>query len=61
MATLKTALTLLHKPNLGEEAQPVDFEAGAQLEVLKEWREHYLCKDDEGRVFNVPKQALDAG
>ena len=58
MATLKQATTLKHQPNLGEEVAEVTFAAGDELTVLKRWDEHFLCKNDAGQLFNVPKDAL---
>ena len=59
MATLKQAVTLKHRANLGEEPDEIAFEAGQELTVLKEWAEHVLCKHDDGRLFNVPKDHLE--
>ena len=59
MATMKREITLEHRPNTGEALQQVHFAAGAKVDVLAEWTEHYLCKDAQGRLFNVPREALD--
>ncbi len=60
MASFKQDVTLRHQANLGEDVQDVRFEAGATVEVLQEWEKHWLVKDGEGRVFNVPKDAIEA-
>lgn len=59
MATLKHAITLKHQSNLGEDVEDVTFEPGTEVEVLQEWERHWLVKDDEGRLFNVPKDAIE--
>ena len=59
MATIKQDVTLLHRPNLGEEATPVDFKAGDEVEIIQEWAEHYLCKNPEGQLFNIEKRYVD--
>ena len=60
MAKIKQAVTLKHQPNLGEEVAEVSFEEGTELTVLKEWEDRSLCKDDDGKLFNVPKEFLEA-
>lgn len=57
-ATFTQAVTLLHRSNLGEEPEPVDFQQGEKVTVLKEWADHLLCKSQAGQIFNVPKQYL---
>jgi hypothetical protein len=57
-ATFTQALTLQHRANLGEEAEEVSFQEGEKVTVLKEWNDRYLCKNEGGRLFNIPKQYL---
>ena len=52
-------MTLKHRGNLGLDVEEVTFEAGTELAILQEWKDHYLCQDDEGRVFNGPKERID--
>ena len=62
MPRIKQAATLLHRPNLGEEATGVHFEVGDALEILEEWESHYLCRrsdDPDGRLFNIRKDLVD--
>jgi hypothetical protein len=58
MATLSQTITLAHQANLGEDVAEVEFSEGTEVTLLKEWEHHYLVKDAEGRLFNVPKDAL---
>ena len=60
MASIKHPITLKHRANLGEEAEDVEFQEGEEVTVLKEWEESILCKNDDGKLFNIPKDALDA-
>jgi hypothetical protein len=60
-ATLTQAVTLAHRANLGEEPEPVEFKAGEKVTVLKEWDDRYLCKNEGGQIFNIPKQYLKVG
>lgn len=60
IATLVQDVSLKHRANLGEEVETLELQAGTELTVLKEWRDHYLCKDAAGNVFNVRKQLLRA-
>jgi hypothetical protein len=58
MATLNRAIALKHQANLGEDVTEVEFSEGSEVTVLKEWENHTLVKDAEGRVFNAPKDAV---
>ena len=58
MATINRSITLRHQANLGEDVQDVEFSQGAEITLLKEWENHCLVKDGEGRVFNAPKDAV---
>jgi hypothetical protein len=60
MATIKQAITLKHQSNLGEEVEEVSFAEGDEVTVLKEWDDRFLCKNGDGRLFNVPKELVDA-
>ena len=60
MATIKKALTLKHQSNLGEDVEDVSFSEGDEVTVLKQWDESYLCKNDDGQLFNIPKEAVEA-
>jgi hypothetical protein len=59
MAKITQALTLKHQANLGEEVEEIAFAAGDEVVILKEWEESYLCKNDAGQLFNVPKTAVE--
>ena len=60
MATIKQAITLKHQSNLGEEIEEVTFETGQDVTLLKQWDDSYLCKNAEGQLFHIPKDAVDA-
>ncbi len=60
MAKVRSAITLKHQANLGEDVQDVEFAAGDEVTVLKEWADHYLVKNAEGQVFNIPKDQVEA-
>ena len=57
-ATLVRAVTLQHRSNLGEEAEDVAFAEGEKVSVLKEWADSFLCKNEAGQLFNIPKDLL---
>lgn len=59
MATIREPITLKHQPNLGEDVEEVSFSAGDEITVLKEWADLYLCKNDEGQLFNIPKDQVE--
>jgi hypothetical protein len=60
MATINKNITLKHQSNLGEEVSELDLTEGQELTILKEWDETYLCKNDAGQIFHVPKTNLTA-
>jgi hypothetical protein len=55
---MKEACTLKVQANLGEEVEEVEFDSGDELTVLKEWANHYLVKDDDGKIFNIEKSLV---
>ncbi len=59
MATIAKPITLLHRANLGEEAEEVTFAAGEEVTVLTQWEDSVLCKNAAGLLFNIPKDQLD--
>jgi hypothetical protein len=58
--TFTQAIRLAHRANLGEEPEQVEFQPGEKVTILKEWEDRYLCKNEGGQLFNVPKQYLQA-
>lgn len=58
MAAITKALTLKHQSNLSEDCEEVSFGAGESVTVLKEWDRFYLVKNGDGKLFNVPKDAV---
>jgi hypothetical protein len=59
MATITKALTLKHQSNLSEDCEEVSFSAGDSVTVLKEWDTRFLVKNGDGKLFNVPKDAVE--
>ena len=60
MAKVNQAITVKHQSNLGEDVDEVAFGEGDEVTHLKEWSDHYLCKNDSGQLFNLPKASIDA-
>ena len=58
MASITKPLTFKHQSNLSEDVEEVSFNAGDSVTVLKEWDQSFLVKNDEGKLFNVPKDAV---
>jgi hypothetical protein len=52
---MKESATLKHQANLGEEVADVELAEGEELTLLKEWKSHYLAKNSDGKLLNVPK------
>ena len=58
MASITKPLTLKHQSNLSEDVEDVRFNPGDAITVLKEWDTSFLVKNGEGKLFNVPKDAV---
>jgi hypothetical protein len=56
---LKTATTLKHQANLGEDVAEIELDEGTELQILQRWRDAWLVKDSEGRLFNVKKSLAE--
>ena len=59
MARIAQDISLGHRSNLGDDVAQVDFQAGDEVSVLKVWRDRVLARDAEGRLFNIPRRALE--
>jgi hypothetical protein len=60
MATIKKAMTLKHRANLGEEPEDVAFAEGDEVTVLHDWEDACLCKSEDGMLFNIRKSHLES-
>ncbi|HEU4427666.1 MAG TPA: hypothetical protein VFT98_02840 [Myxococcota bacterium] len=58
MAKITKPLTLKHQSNLSEDVEEISLAPGDAVTVLKEWDRFYLVKNDDGKLFNVPKDAV---
>jgi hypothetical protein len=58
MAKVTKALTLKHQSNLSEDVEDVSFAPGDAVTLLKEWSQSFLVKNGDGKLFNVPKDAV---
>ncbi len=61
MASIKQDVSLGHAATTAASVQKITLAAGTPVEILKEWKEHYLVKTAEGKLFNVRKEFVDAG
>lgn len=58
MATIKQDVKLKHQSNLSQEVEEITLAAGETVTVLKEWNDFVLCKNADGKHFNVPKELV---
>jgi hypothetical protein len=56
---IKSAVTLKHQANLGEDLEDVELAAGDELSVLQEWDNAWLAKSGDGKLFNVKKELAE--
>lgn len=59
MATITRKLRLGHRANTGEDVREVEFAVGDEVTVLAEWSDSLLCRNADGLLFHVPKDAVD--
>ncbi len=59
MARIAQDISLGHRPNLGDDVAQVELRAGDEVSVLKVWGDQVLARDAEGRLFNIPRSALE--
>ena len=45
---MREAVTLKHRPNLDTGASDVEFAAGEEVTILKEWTERYFIQNADG-------------
>lgn len=60
MAKVKEAFTAHIRMGKEGAAQPVEFQSGEEVEIVKEWEgELVLIKNSDGKLFNIKKSLLD--
>ena len=59
MPVITKDVTLLHR--LAKTADPaqVHLAAGDQVNIVREWAEHYLIRTADGKALNIAKQYVD--
>lgn len=60
MASIRQNVTLGHAPTKASGVSNVTLAAGTKVKIVKEWKNHYLVKTAEGKLFNVAKELVDA-
>jgi SH3-like domain-containing protein len=60
MASIRQNVTLGHAPTKAADVGQVTLAAGTKVTIVREWKNHYLVKTAEGKLFNVTKEAVDA-
>jgi hypothetical protein len=60
MPSIKQNVTLGHAPTKAAGVEDVTIAAGTKVTIVREWKNHYLVKTDEGKLFNVTKEMVDA-
>ncbi len=60
MPTVKEDFVAYIRMGKEGEAEPVEFTAGEDVEIVQEWEgELVLIKKDDGKLFNVKKSLID--
>ena len=53
MANIKEDIVLKFITTTDGDIEETNFSAGDEVEVLEEWENHFLIKDDEGKLFET--------
>ncbi len=59
MASIRQNVTLGHAPTKATGVAEVTLAAGTKVTIVKEWKNHYLVKTSEGKLFNVTREMVD--
>lgn len=58
MATLNQDIALKFQTTKDGDIEETQFAAGADVEVVQEWDDHVLIKDDDGHFYTVAKSQV---
>ena len=59
MPVIKKDVTLLHRLAKTAEPAQVHLSAGDQVNIVREWAEHYLIRTADGKAMNIAKEYVD--
>jgi SH3-like domain-containing protein len=59
MASIRQNVTLGHAPTKATGVGEVTLAAGTKVTIVKEWKNHFLVKTAEGKLFNVAREMVD--
>ena len=59
MAVITKDVTLFHRLSKTAEPAQVHLSTGDQVNIVREWAEHYLIRTADGKALNIPKQYID--
>ncbi len=57
---IKETCSLGHQASLGDAVAEVTLETGEELTLLQEWEFSYLVRNTDGKLFNIPKELVEA-
>lgn len=60
MATVNEDFTAKYQTTKDADIEETGFSAGDEVEIVQTWDEYVLIKDDDGHLYNVPKDKIDA-
>ena len=59
MASIRQNVTLGHAPTKATGVGEITLAAGTKVTIVKEWKNHFLVKTAEGKLFNVAREMVD--
>lgn len=59
MPRITQEIVLKHRLVKTDEPAEVRLAAGDEVEVIKEWANHYLIRTADKKVFNIPREYVD--
>lgn len=60
MPSITQDVILYHQLQKDQDPTEITLGTGDAVTVVKEWAERYLIKTDDGKLFNIPKDFVDA-
>ena len=61
MPTITQDVVMHHRLQKDADPAEVTLTTGDSVQIIKEWQTRYLVKTSDGKLFNIPKEHVDAG
>ena len=59
MAKFKESVILKFQTHIDADVEETQFSVGDEVEIMEEWSQWYLIKDESDHYYNVPKDKIE--